>query len=39
MAPRNCVIPLVIRLRGVPDDDRLAETGEAIAGAVAARLV
>jgi len=34
----RCVVPLVVQLRGVPDDDRLAEASDAIARAVAGRL-
>lgn len=34
----NCLVPLVVRLRGLPDDERLAETREAIARTVAGRL-
>ena len=38
MAPRNCVIPLVVRFRGMPGDDRLNETSDAIARAIAGRI-
>jgi hypothetical protein len=36
---RHCVVPLLVRLRGVPSDDRLAETSDAIARAIAGRLL
>jgi hypothetical protein len=36
---RNCIFPLVVRLRGVPNDERLAETSEAIARVIAGRLL
>jgi hypothetical protein len=36
---RNCVVPLVVRLRGVPSDERLAETSDAIARTIAGRLL
>jgi len=35
---RRCSIPILVRLRGMPDDDRLNETMSAIARAVAERL-
>src|ERR1700722_19357414 len=38
MPARNCVIPLVVRFRGLPGDDRLDETSDAIARTVAGRL-
>src|SRR5215472_13564916 len=38
MSARNCLVPLVVRLRGVPDDELLAETSDAIARTVAGRL-
>src|SRR5215475_8456924 len=34
----NCLVPLVVRLRGLPDDELLAETSEAIARTVARRV-
>ena len=38
MGARNCIIPLIVRLQGLPDDERLVAATEAIAGAVADRL-
>jgi hypothetical protein len=38
MGERSCSIPLVVRLRGVPDQGRLAEMSETIARTVASRL-
>jgi hypothetical protein len=38
MSERSCSIPLVVRLRGVPDEGRLAEMSETIARTVASRL-
>lgn len=38
MSVRNCVVPITIRLRGIPGADRLAEASDAIARIVAARL-
>jgi len=38
MSERSCSIPLVVRLRGSPDDERLAEMSEMIARTVADRL-
>jgi hypothetical protein len=38
-SPRHCVVPLVVRLRGVPSDERLAETRDAIARTIAGRLL
>jgi hypothetical protein len=38
MSERSCSIPLVVRLRGVPDEGHLAEMSETIARTVAARL-
>jgi hypothetical protein len=38
MRERSCSIPLVVRLRGVPDEGRLAEMSETIARSVAGRL-
>jgi hypothetical protein len=38
MSERSCSIPLVVRLRGVPDEGRLAEMSETIARTVAGRL-
>jgi hypothetical protein len=38
MNERGCSIPLVVRLRGVPDDGRLATMSETVARAVAGRL-
>ncbi|MBV8700532.1 MAG: hypothetical protein JO052_22200 [Bradyrhizobium sp.] len=35
----SCVFPLVVRLRGVPNDERLAEMSEAIARVIARRLL
>jgi hypothetical protein len=35
----SCAFPLVVRLRGVPNDERLAETSEAIARVIAGRLL
>src|SRR5262249_46235303 len=34
----NCLVPVVVRLRCLPDDESLVETGEAIARTVAGRL-
>jgi hypothetical protein len=39
MNERRCLVPLVVRLRGVPDDERLAEMTDAIARSVAGRLL
>lgn len=38
MGARRCEVRLAVQLRGLPDDDRLARMGEAIAQAVAGRL-
>lgn len=38
MTARNCIVPLVVRLRGVPGDERLSEASDAIARCVAGRL-
>src|SRR5262249_28146823 len=38
MSERSCSIPLVVRLRGVPDEGRLAEMSQTIARTVADRL-
>ena len=38
MSERSCSIPLFVRLRGVPDDARLADMSETIARTVADRL-
>jgi hypothetical protein len=38
MSERSCSIPLVVRLRGVPDEGRLGEMSERIARTVAGRL-
>ena len=38
MGERSCSIPLVVRLRGVPDEGHLAEMSETIARTVASRL-
>ena len=39
MQLRGCAVPLVVRLRGVPDDQQLAEMSDAIARTVASRLL
>jgi hypothetical protein len=39
MSERSCSIPLVVRLRGVPDEGRLADMSETIARTVAGRLL
>jgi hypothetical protein len=38
MSERSCSIPVVVRLRGVPDEGRLADMSETIARTVAGRL-
>lgn len=39
MSTRRCVVPLIVRLRGVPDDECLGEMSEAITRTVADRLL
>ena len=38
MTARNCIVPLIVRLRGIPGDERLSEASNAIARCVAGRL-
>jgi hypothetical protein len=38
MSARNCIVPIRVRLQGIPGEERLAEMSEAIARAIAGRL-